>query len=88
MPSTTSGFFTYKTNDNLATLRIVTYSLFFLLLLLSISFAWTRSLKKQVDLKTADLIRSEAKFRVIFQYASEGIAIVYNRKNYFCQPKS
>ncbi len=81
-------FFTYKKNDSLAALRAVTYGLLFLISLLIISLIWSRSLTKQVDLKTADLMRSEAKFRIIFQHASEGIVIVHQEKIIFANPKA
>ncbi len=84
----TKWFFTYKKNGSLATLRAVTYGLLILVFLLIISFIWSRSLKKQVDLKTADLFRSEAKFRAIFQNASEGIGIIYDGKIIFANPRA
>jgi PAS domain S-box-containing protein len=84
----TKWFFTYQKEDSLITLRIILYSLFGLIVLLLISVAWSNSLNKQVDYKTADLLRSEARFRVIFENASEGIAIIYQDKIIFANPKA
>jgi len=55
-------------------------------LLLLASFFWTRSLQKEINLRTNQLMSSEQKYADLIDRANEGIAIVQNTDIVFLNP--
>ncbi|MBI9051485.1 MAG: transporter substrate-binding domain-containing protein [Anaerolineaceae bacterium] len=79
-------FFHTASENNIFIIKNITYILFLLVLLLVASFVWSNSLRKQVALKTEDLLQSQNKFRIIIENASDGVIILHQGKLIFANP--